>query len=542
VNRLLSIGTTLAPGSRLLVACAAALALCVLLSPIAPCIDWPQHLALSAVLGRLWRGEAGAGAVFALNGATHNAGAHFFVAALGGLIGVRAAGAVFLALYPPLLLLGVWRLLVQQGLPGARALLVVPAALGFSFGWGFGNFCMASALSWLLLAPLLSQVERLTARRALVLAVGSLVVGATHVMAMLLLCVTAASAGAERAVRLHLRARAEGRAGASGGLAVGRLLAAGAPLLAGCAWDLRVLFAHLAQDSASYSTPQAAAAFDEPGLLRKAALFGSLLSGLFTTYADSAVAWMAVALLLVAAAVAVREGGDVASPGAPLRLPLAALGAFYLLVPSVFANTHLVFQRAAQWVLCAALLALPALRPAREAWLARAAGALAALYAFALLPLHLGVHAAESRRAIEVIAAVPRGASVVGVIEEPRSLAIRMPIYTHVAALAVAGGAAEDGFSFARWMGLPVIYRPGRAPPYPTPSWEHDGARYDARSALARRFPWVLVRTAWASEPDGNLSLRLFGEPCDGAHIRLVSRRGGWALFDTTRLKSGLQH
>src|SRR6202011_5022258 len=110
-------------------------------------------------------------------------------------------------------------------------------------------------------------------------------------------------------------------------------------------------------------------------------------------------------------------------------------------------------------------------------------------------------------------ASFPPEAMGVGAIEEPRTASFRMPTLTHVAALQVARGGLDDAFGFARWMSFPVTYRPDhQALPYPKRSWEHDGKLYDPESPLARRYPWVLYRTAWEEEPDERLLARVFGD------------------------------
>jgi hypothetical protein len=476
--------------------------------PLPPATDWPQHLALSALLQRLWSGDPGASAIFLSNPATHNAGVHLLLAALARWISPLDAGRLVLGLYPPLLLLAATRLLRRLDLPPWRALLLVPAVLGFSFGWGLINFCLGTALAWLLVEAVLAQIERPRLARGVLLAAGSLALGLTHVMAMLLACLVAAVAAFERIARSPDPRRALARAAFAGLL-----------LLPGCLYDLRVYFLHTNADAGAYTSPGAWP--DEPGIFRKLGLLGALLSGLFSSYADTVLAWLVVALLLALAWAARRLSSA-------LLAPLLLLGALYVLTPSVFFNTHLIFQRLPQWMLMAALVALPPLPAAAEA-LGRRWGLLLAGAYLALLPPHLLLHHREARGALEVLRAVPRGVCVTGVIEEARTRGIRLHTLTHAAALAIPAGASDEAFSFARWIGLPVVYRKEQRPPYPERSWEHEGRSYDPEAPLARRCPVVLVRSGWVDEPTAPLLLRLFGE----RKARLLARSGAWFLVDT---------
>ena len=49
---------------------------------------------------------------------------------------------------------------------------------------------------------------------------------------------------------------------------------------------------------------------------------------------------------------------------------------------------------------------------------------------------------------------------------------------------------------------------------------------------LARRYPFLLVRAAWADEPASLTAMRLFG--ADRGGVRLVARHRSWSLWDTS--------
>lgn len=502
--------------ARVLAACAAILALAVGLSPVLPCIDLPQHVALATILRRVWDGDPDATATYAVNLATHNGGVHLLLAAASYVMPITLATRLLVAVYPPLLLGGVASLARAAGVPPWRALFVVPAVLGYSFAWGFANFCLASAMALFALSLLVRQLDAPTWRRAAMLAVLSLALGVTHVMAMLLCACVAAGIGVERALRGERSIRA-----------LGRIALAGAPLLAGCAYDLAVLAAHLAAAPASYTS--APDGFDAFSPLRKVGFLGTFVAGLWGTYADTALAWVTIAALASVAVSTTWARATGPSRGLVAPFVVATLG--YFLVPSVFLNTHLVFQRLAQWMVVGAALALPALAPAWEARARRIAIGLATI-ATGLAVLHLAYFATEVRDLPAALALVPKGARVTGYVERTRTTAVRVGALTHAAAMAVPLGAADDAFSFGRFLSMPIAYRKDGTVPAPVPSWEHGLSPYQPASALARRFPILLVRPAWDGEATTTLATRLFAERRD--RVRTLGRSGGWVVFDTS--------
>ncbi|MCC6644113.1 MAG: hypothetical protein IT374_00895 [Polyangiaceae bacterium] len=486
-----------------LVALSLALSLAILASPLLPAIDLPEHVALAVQLRRLWDGDPGASALYATNVWSDNGGLHVAVAALSYVMPAPMATRALLALHPPLLALGVSRVLAATGAPAWRARLVVTTVFGFSFAWGFANFVLGTAVAWNLLASLLLQLERPTWRRAAGLAALSALLGLVHVMATLLLCVTALAVGLEHLARHGVR-----RAPA--------VALAGAPLWVGPVWDLLVTRAHLAHAPASYTSPAAAPEF---GPLRKLGMLGAHVSGAWGSYADTAIAW--VVLGGVGALVAWRWRG--VKLWAPLLV--AALG--YWLVPPVFLNTHLVFQRLACWIVLGLLVAWPDAPPRWEARLPAWSSALSALSVATALA-HLVWFAAETRPALALARQAPPSARVTGVIERARTSSVRVAALAHAAALLVPEGALDEAFSFGRFLSMPVTYRPGATVAPPTPTWEHGVGAYQPESALARRFPFVVVRLRDAREPTESAVARIFRE----REVKVLAREEDWLLVD----------
>ncbi|MFO0659886.1 MAG: hypothetical protein U0165_08660 [Polyangiaceae bacterium] len=193
-----------ARSKQALVLATGVIAATLVLTPYAPAMDLPQHLAMAAELRRLWDGDPVTSADLTVNVATHNAGFHLFVAALAKVIPIELASRLFLALCPTLLVIAIDRCLNELLLPRWRALLVIPIALGFTFCWGFVNFWMGTSLVWLAMALVFAQLRELKLWRACALGVLGLALSINHVLAMLGLAVVAAAAGLEHMAREFL--------------------------------------------------------------------------------------------------------------------------------------------------------------------------------------------------------------------------------------------------------------------------------------------------------------------------------------------------
>jgi hypothetical protein len=517
--------------SRVLWLSTASVVLTVALSPLLPSVDFPQHVASAEQLRRLWFSPETAAPGMALNAATHNAGVQLFAALVGSLpfVGVHAAARLFFALALGLQVVGLRSLCRATGLPESRALALLPVLLGFSMVWGLANFAMGTGLSLLCLGIFVQQLDKVTVRFWW-LPLLSLLVSLTHVMTMLLLAIFALGLGLERLLRAPTDQRFRLRMTL-------RTAALGSLLLPGCFYDLWVLSRHLGIDAASYSTAEALSTLT-PSVPRKLLLLGTFGSGLYAPFTDIALTWLLLVALGVAFGKAIR-----ARQALGLVSVLGLALALYLAIPSVFLNTHLIYQRLVIWIVVGLALAVPQSAPrlltfrtrrgVRTMTLERLLRGLAIGVAI-LAPLQFGLLALETHGLRTVLADVPRGSRVTGVMEAPRSFVMRTPTLEHLHALAVSHGAEDATFSFARYMGGPVIYRPDHVPFYPTPSWEHDGRNYRWESPLARDFPWVLQRLEHDDETTEDVCQRLFGDHCDEA--RLVRREGAALLWDTRGL------
>ncbi len=221
----------------------------------------------------------------------------------------------------------------------------------------------------------------------------------------------------------------------------------------------------------------------------------------------------------------------------PVVAPFAVLTFAYFATPMVLIGTHLIFPRLAQWAVLGAILAMPRFAPPTQAP-ARVAVAALGVIAGANALLHCALYDRETRDASATIDDLPQGMAATAVILEPWTDSFRNGTLTHLAAYYAARKHGTWAFSFARYLSVPVRFKPGGTPPWPAHGWEFDGAEYDPRCKYARAFPLVIARVPEdfpvdaASEPA--LRAMLFKQ--DAPAPRLLSHHGQYWAFDTTGL------
>ena len=345
----------------------------VFLSKLLPCVDYAQHLALSDLAARLTNPAAPEHAGFTLNYFTYNALFHFLVAKLSVVLPIELSGRVVVS--ASLVILGgaVVALMRVIGRPPSYAALFTPVLFSFSVGWGFVNYALGTAIFVCALVVVARSLLRPTLLHAVLLAGVALLCAFAHVLAMILLCVMAASIAPE----LAWRGTADSRASRARHTlrALGRMVIALAPILVGCAFCIKVYLVQYDWDPNMYRDPTLEGTM--PPIWQKLALYSAYATNLHSDRSDQAFVWASVLVILVAAYVAIAalsRGAEasVASaanaraagpdPGA-LVLPVAAMFAAYLATPMVLIGTHLIFPRLAQPLLLAAVLAMPRLAP-----------------------------------------------------------------------------------------------------------------------------------------------------------------------------------
>lgn len=499
-----------------------------------PCVDYPQHLALSDVARRLADPAAPEHAEYRLNYFTYNGLFHFVVAWLSRLLPIELAGRLVVAVSLVAMAGAVVALLRVTRRPVVHAALFTPILFSFSVGWGFVNYVLATAIAAWTLVFVARAAMRPTVLDVAAVAVLGGVCAFAHVLAMLILCLAAAAVGLElawRGVCGRVGAARAARTLARATLAVG-------PLLLGCLYCIAVYRVQYTWDPNMYRDPTLEGT--APPVWAKLVWFTAYSTDLFWDATDQVL--LAVAVVIMGwtewLAYKGRRAGEPHDPAnRPLVLPFVALFGAYLATPMVLVGTHLIFPRLAQWAILGAVLAIPRV-PAAKAARASKWFLGIGLAAGANLTLHCLLYAWETNDASRVIDDLPAGRAATAVIWEPGTWAFRNGTLTHLAAYYAARKHGQWAFAFARYLSVPVRFEPGSQPAWPAHGWEFDAPKYDPRCKYARAFPLVIVKAPAELPRDasGEPRVRAIVFKKDAEAVRLLSHHGRYWAFDTTGL------
>lgn len=517
----------------------ALVALSLFVPRLLPLVDYPQHLALADIARRLADPHAPEQQTHLLNYFTYNGLFHILVARIGRIVPIELAGRLVVSF--SLLLLGASSLALVRVLrrPPVYAALFLPLIFSFAVGWGFVNYALGTALAVTTVAFVAAALRRPTFGALLGVAVFGLLCAMTHVLAMLLLCLFAASIAPETAFRAVSARTLAARIGKS----ILRMTIALSPILVGAIWCLAVYREQYAWAPQLYK--DATLEGSSPPIWQKLVYFGTWATGTHSDQTDQLLVVIAVVLALVGIGVGVGrvrrreafdgEGGERESP--PLILPLVALLAAYLATPMVLEATHLIFPRLTQMVVLAGVLAIPRF-PARWTARVRVIALATGLLAGANLFVHSIVYAAETDDASRVIDDLPPGRRVTAVVWGGDTFSFRNGTLVHMAAYYAARKGGDWSFSFARFLSVPVRFKPGGGPPWPAKGWEFSPGDYDPRCKYARLFDVVIVKAPRdvRSDAGGEPEVRaiVFGK--DASFPRLLSHHGEYWAFDTKGL------
>ncbi|MGZ3452004.1 MAG: hypothetical protein ACXVEF_20515 [Polyangiales bacterium] len=504
-------------------------ALSVFIPKLSPLVDYPQHLALAEIARRLADPAAPEHVTHQLNYFTYNGLFHIIVARLGRLMPIEIAGKLVVSL--SLALLGASSLALVRVLkrPPAYAALFVPAIFSFSVGWGFVNYALGTAFAVTACVFVARSLQRPSLGSLLGTAIIGLLCAMTHVLATLILCLFAAALAPELAWRAT---RNLGR-----GLV--RATVALAPLLVPAAWCIAVYRVQFAWAPNLYKDPTLEGT--APPVWQKIVYFGSWATGTHSDQSDQLLLVLGVAIALVGIGIGLArlkkgepfEGEASESP--PLVVPLIAIFLAYLATPMVMVATHLIFPRLTQMVVLAGVLAIPKISGVfgeRVRWTALVIGALAGLN----LAVHTVVYAAETDDASRVIDDLPEGRRATAIVWDAETFAYRNGTLVHMAAYYAARKHGDFAFSFARFLSVPVRFRPGGGPPWPQKGWEFGPSEYNPRCKFARRFDLVIIKAPRDVSTHAEAQLRqiVFGR--DASAPKLVSHHGSYWAFDTAGL------
>jgi hypothetical protein len=502
-----------------------------------PCVDYPQHLALSDIARRLADPGAPEHAAYQLNYFTYNGLFHVLVGRLAMVMPIELAGRSVVAFSLVAMSAGVLALVRVLRRPPEHAALFTPILFSFSLGWGFVNYVLATTIAVWALVFVAHMAARPNVRSFLAVALLGLACAFAHVLAMLILCVTAAAI----AVEVAWRGTAwEPRPIWRVPRATLHALLAGIPLLLGCAYCIEVYLRQYDWDPNMYRDPTMEGSM--PPLWQKVFYFGAFASDLYRDASDQLFMWAALVFVGVAVGLRWPRRRAAGAPDAarnletpPIVVPALALVTAYMATPMVLVGTHLIFPRLGQWVVLGAVLAMPAFPahfvPAARTWMLRL-GAVAALNAF----LHCSVFAWETAAASRLIDDLPAGGAATAVIWEPRTRSFRNGTLTHLAAYYGARKHGRWAFAFARYLSVPVRFKEGSQPAWPAQGWEFDGEKYDPRCKYARAFPLVLVKAPEEFGDGEEDQLRKLVFKQDAYAVKLLSHHGEFWAFDSSGL------
>jgi hypothetical protein len=307
------------------------------------------------------------------------------------------------------------------------------------------------------------------------------------------------------------------------------------PLLLGCAFCIEVYRRQYGWDPNMYRDPTMEGS--APPIWQKLVFFSAFATDLFGDATDQVVLWLAMAIMGFAAYKAWTGDGDRNEPAPPIVAPFVVMTLAYFTTPMVLIGTHLIFPRLAQWAILGGVFATPAfperIRARAQEYVLRL-GVVAGLSLF----LHCALFDAETRDASAMIDDLPPGRSATAVIWEPGTIAFRNGTLTHLAAYYAARKHGQWAFAFARYLSVPVRFRPGSQPAWPLKGWEFDGEQYNPRCKYARAFPLVLIKAPAhvPSDASGEPVVRQLVFKQDATAVKLLSHHGRYWAFDTTGL------
>ncbi len=502
-----------------------------------PCVDYPQHLALSDVARRLLDPLAPERAEYETNFFTYNGLFHLLAAWLSGALPIEWAGRLIVAASLVALAGAVVALVRILRRPPAHAALFTPILFSFALGWGFVNYVLATAIAaWTLVLVARASVRPTVSVMAAIAVLG-LACAFAHVLAMLILCAVASALALELGWRT---ARSDVPPWSRALRALLRAATAALPLIIGCIYCVEVYRRQYPWDPGMYRDPTIEGS--APPLWQKVVFFSAFATDLFGDATDQVILWVTLGVMGWSARAAwkeVRSGARTEEKPPPIVTPFAVLTLAYFATPMVLLGTHLIFPRLAQWAVLGAVLAMPrfplAVQARAQDYILRLS-----LVAGANVMAHCLLFNWETRDASAMIDDLPAGRSATAVIWDPDTLAFRNGTLTHLAAYYAARKHGQWAFAFARYLSVPVRFKANSQPAWPSRGWEFSAEDYDPRCKYARAFPLVLVRAPveLSREASGEPTIRRLVFKQDATSVRLLSHHGRFWAFETSALQA----
>jgi hypothetical protein len=152
-----------------------------------PLIDYPQHVAVGALLRRMADPASAEHHLYEVNLVTYNGGFHLLIAALSFVVSPETAGRLLMSVYPPAFAYAALSLVRVASRPSWYAFLALPITFSFAVGWGFANYVLSVPFVLMTYAVWLRAARGEPGLLWKVM-VASFFLSYTHVLATLCLC------------------------------------------------------------------------------------------------------------------------------------------------------------------------------------------------------------------------------------------------------------------------------------------------------------------------------------------------------------------
>ncbi len=485
-----------------------------------PLVDYPQHLAIAALLRRWLAPTSPERQLYDVNLLTYNGAFHVMTALFAFVMSVESAGRVVLSLVPILTAMGSLALLRAAERPRYYALFLVPLSMNGMVTWGFLNNVLSYGVVFLTFAWMyraMNGERRLFVRGA----VAGLVVAWLHIFGEFILCASAGLVALGKLLfgREPIGQRATAFVSACAALLPGALLSG---------------FFVLHNRASSYSNweNQMHDGLDEYAW-RKVVFFGDYMIGNFADHTDRR--FFFVLLALVAFLYWPR-----ANAGARGHRALLWLAAFffvaYLVTPRVLFATWFIFERVPLLLMTFLVAAAPVVRGDLARWL-RGMAAFIALATAANVAVH---HASipEESDATAVLDAIPPGRRVIGLVWESTAWPVlERATWVHLQAYYVARNSGEFSPSFTYIESLPVHYKTETRPPRQPVAAEWSPENYSVDEPYARYFDTVIVVAPRANADPAQLVFH-----GDASLVNVIAHKGRFWAYDASAIFKGDPH
>jgi hypothetical protein len=493
-------------------------AIALFVTPFPPLIDYPQHVAVGALLRRMADPSSPERALYETNLVTYNGGFHLVLAGLSFFMKPELAGKVLVAIYPLAFAYSVLALVRAAERPRWYAFFALPITWSFAVGWGFANYFMSVPFVLLAFALWLRAERGEKGARWKVMAL-SFVLSYTHVLATLCLCVMIGVAGLSSYASL----------GRNHGERLLRLAKLPISVWPAIVWSVVVFVRNRYSPHANWEGWDDG--IDDP-LWYKLLHLTAYAVGNFGDHSDQVLLAASLAMLIV-----LWQWPREKSGSEPVMKAEAIVWfGLYCVIPKVFIATWFIFERFPTFVLVFAAAAAPVVLRgsfAAEPWIRRGA-ALVALASGLNTVGHLYAIPDEAD-ANAMIDEIPEGKRVLAVTwSNTGQPVILREMWVHLLAYYQARRSGLIAYSFAKFESMPVHYALGKAPPAIPGGMEWDGNKYDPFAPYARYWETVMVRTP-DDDPDTDPRPRTFRSAA--SEVRTLARHGRFWLFDASALR-----